>query len=78
MLTTSVRDIRKRAPPLHGTQSDSSSRRAGHRQDGAVVDVRTDCELQCPELDRAMRELVDEYVLLPDDVSTDELRRQTR
>ncbi len=40
--------------------------------------VRTDSELQCPQLDEAMRAMVDEYVLLPDGISRDKLLQATR
>ena len=39
--------------------------------------VRTDCELHCPQLDSGIREMVDEYILLPDGVSTDRLSAAT-
>jgi D-3-phosphoglycerate dehydrogenase / 2-oxoglutarate reductase len=40
--------------------------------------VRTDCELECPEIDRDLRERGCELVLLPDGVSEDELAREVR
>ena len=39
--------------------------------------VRTDAELECPGIDSALRELSDEYVLLPDGVSEAELATVT-
>lgn len=44
---------------------------------GAKV-VRTDSELECPEIDRVLRERGCELVLLPDGVSEDELAREVR
>ncbi len=44
---------------------------------GAKV-VRTDSELECPEIDRVLREQGCELVLLPDGVSEDDLSRQVR
>lgn len=38
--------------------------------------VRTDCELECPVVDRVLRESGAELVLLPDGVSEDELCRE--
>jgi D-3-phosphoglycerate dehydrogenase len=42
------------------------------------IAVRTDAELQCPQLDSDMRELVDDYILLPDGVSQAELLATTK
>ena len=44
---------------------------------GAKV-VRTDSELECPEIDRVLREQGCELVLLPDGVNEDDLSRQVR
>lgn len=40
--------------------------------------VRTDSELECPNIDRELRERGHDLVLLPDGVSEDELVRETR
>ncbi|NIO39016.1 MAG: C-terminal binding protein, partial [Burkholderiales bacterium] len=40
--------------------------------------VRTDRELECPHLDTVLRESGANLVLLPEDVSQEDLARQTR
>jgi D-3-phosphoglycerate dehydrogenase len=44
----------------------------------AIKIVRTDCELECPHIDRVLRESGADLVLLSDAVSEDELLRETR
>lgn len=46
--------------------------------DKAIKIVRTDLELECPHLDKALRETGANLVLLPDDVSETELLNETR
>lgn len=44
----------------------------------AIKIVRTDRELECPQVDKVLREKGFDLVLLPDGVSEDELARETR